>query len=136
MNKKTLSMTFVLFVAMMLIGRVALAADPTEVAPDMYKLQYENDRVRVLQVIFKPGQSIPEHSHPDHFVYVVEGGNLKITKSDGTVTDAVLKVGDIVWINAEAHSAVNTGSTVVRLLVTELKESKPMAAAPEAMDMK
>lgn len=40
------------------------------------------------------------------------------------MTDAVLDVGDIIWIDAETHWAVNTGTTVVRLLVTELKEVK------------
>ena len=116
---------------------IASAADPLEVAPDMYKLKFENDRVRVMEVTFQPGQSIPEHSHPDHFVTVEEGGQLKITKADGTITDADLKVGDVVWINAETHSAVNTGTTVVRLLVTELKEAKPVVAAePKSAEMK
>ena len=124
MNKKSIFIILALVMAMALMGRVAFAADPLEVAPDMYKLQYENDHVRVMQVTFQPGQSIPEHSHPDHFVYVLEGGNLQITKADGTIADAVLNVGDIIWINAETHKAVNTGSTVVRLLVTELKEPK------------
>ena len=131
MNKKAIFITLVLVMGMALMGRMAFAADPLEVAPDMYKLQYENGRIRVMQVTFEPGQSIPEHSHPDHFVYVLEGGNLQITKADGTVTDAALKVGDIIWINAETHKAVNTGSTVVRLLVTELKEPKPAAVMTE-----
>jgi hypothetical protein len=43
--------------------------------------------------------------------------------------DAENKVDDVVWIDAETHWAVNTGTTVVRLLVTELKEAKPAAEA-------
>ena len=100
---------------------IALAADPLEVAPDMYKKNFENDRTRVMTVTFAPGQSIAEHSHPDHFAYVLEAGTLKITKSTGEVAEMSPKVGDVVWIPAETHSAVNIGSTPVKLLTVEFK---------------
>ncbi|MDO8580400.1 MAG: cupin domain-containing protein [Candidatus Omnitrophota bacterium] len=132
MKRKILLAILMLTTAAALSARILFAADPLEVAPDMYKLVYQNERVRVMEVTFQPGQSIPEHSHPDHFVYVLEGGQLKITKAEGTVTDAQLNVGDVIWLNAETHSAVNTGTSVVRLLVTELKEPKPIATAMEA----
>ena len=120
MNRKIFFATLMVAAAVFM-ARICFAADPLEVAPDMYKLIYENDRVRVMQVTFQVGGKIAEHSHPDHFLHVLEGGNLQITKADGTVTDAELKVGDVIWINAETHSAVNTGTTPVRLLVTELR---------------
>lgn len=122
MQKRIILM--MLTMAVMLLARASFAADPLEVAPDMYKLKFENEKVRVMEVTFQPGQSIAEHSHPDHFVTVEEGGTLKISKDDGTTTDAELKVGDVIWLDAQTHAAVNTGTTVVRLLVTELKESK------------
>ena len=100
---------------------IAFAADPLEVAPDMYKKNFENDRVRVMTVTFAPGQSIPEHSHPDHFAYVLETGTVKISKPTGEVVEMTPKVGDVIWIPAETHSAVNTGTTEVKLLVVELK---------------
>ncbi len=101
------------------------AADPLQVAPEMYKLLFENERVRVMEVTFKPGEKIAEHSHPDHYAYVAEAGQLKITKPDGTVSNADLKAGQVMWIPAETHRAENTGTTQVRLVVNELKE-KPM----------
>jgi beta-alanine degradation protein BauB len=101
------------------LGGIAFAADPLEVAPDMYKKNFENDRTRVMTVTFAPGQNIAEHSHPDHFVYVLETGTLKITKSTGEAAEVTPKVGDVLWIPAETHSAVNVGSTPVKLLVVE-----------------
>ena len=121
MNKKTVLITLMGALALAFMASVSFAADPLEVAPDMYTLQFENERVRVMQVTFQPGQQIAEHSHPDHFVYVLEAGKLQITKADGMASDVELNVGDVLWIAAEAHSAVNTGDTVVRLLVTEIK---------------
>jgi beta-alanine degradation protein BauB len=97
--------------------------DPLTVAPDMYSLVFENERVRVMQVVFKAGQSIKKHTHSnDHFVYVLEGGQLTITKADGSSSVADLKTGQVVWIPAETHSAKNTGTTQVKLLVNELKK--------------
>ena len=128
MNRKIFFTISMLIMATVFMARISFAADPLVVAPDMYKLKFENERVRVMEVTFQPGQKIAEHSHPDHFVYVEEAGQLKISHPDGTSMDANLKVGDIVWINAETHWAVNTGTTEVKLLVTELKESKPAAA--------
>lgn len=123
MNKKIILMTLMLG-AVLCFSRVSFAADPLEVAPSMYKLKFENERVRVMEVTFQPGQKIAEHSHPEHFIFVEQGGSLQIVHPDGSTMDANLKAGDIVWVNAETHWAVNTGDTVVRLLVTELKESK------------
>lgn len=58
--------------------RTAAAQEPLKVAPEMYKLLHENDRIRVLEVTFKPGSKIPKHSHPDHMVYALTAGKLKI----------------------------------------------------------
>lgn len=129
MSRKLFFTMLMLLAVTIFTARVSSAAGPLEVAPDMYKLKFENERVRVMEVTFQPGQKIAEHSHPDHFVYVVEGGQLKISHPDGSAMDADLKVGDVVWINAESHWAENTGATVVRLLVTDLKEAKPVEAA-------
>jgi beta-alanine degradation protein BauB len=106
--------------------QTAAAQDPLKVAPDMYKLLLENDRVRVMEVVFKPGSKIAKHSHPDHFVYVAEAGKLTLHKGEGAKSDADLKIGDVMWIPAETHWAENIGTTQVRLIVTELKEPVPV----------
>jgi len=44
------------------------AQDPVRVGPDIYKCTFENERVRVCEVTFKPGAKIATHSHPNHLV--------------------------------------------------------------------
>ena len=39
--------------------------------------------VRISEIHFKLGDSIPMHSHPDYFVYVLSGGTLKLSYPDG-----------------------------------------------------
>ena len=99
----------------------AWAQDPAKVAPESYKCIFENERVRVCEVTVKPGASVATHSHPDHFVYVIAGGTGKITPEGGEAQPIEFKAGQVTWMKAVTHSAVNTGTTELRLLVTELK---------------
>jgi quercetin dioxygenase-like cupin family protein len=95
--------------------------DPLKVAKNVYKFIMENDRVRVLDVLFKPNDKAVMHSHPDHVVYVLKGGKLKLTSSGKTdILD--LKTGQAIFLKAQSHEAENTGKTDVDLLVVELKK--------------
>ena len=42
-----------------------MAGDAVSVAPDHYKVLFENDRVRVLETRYGAGQTSTLHSHPD-----------------------------------------------------------------------
>jgi len=121
-----------LTLGLLLVGRLAMAQDPIEVGPDVYKLAFENDRVRVMEITFQPGDKIALHSHPDHFVYVISGGTLALSYPDGTIKEFAGKAGDVVWINAESHAAENVGTTEFRGVVVELKEPAAAPAASEA----
>ena len=114
-----------------LVSGRAMAQDPLKVASDMYKLKFENDRVRVMEVVFKPGAKVATHSHPDHMGYAITAGKLKISRPNAAATEAELKAGDVLWIPAETHWAENVGTTELRVLVTELKEAAPAKPAPE-----
>jgi beta-alanine degradation protein BauB len=115
------SVTFVLAVLCASVSLI-LAQDPAKVGPTIYTCTFENERVRVCEVVFTPGESIGMHSHPDHLVHVLEGGKIKITKSDGTSQELEVNKGDNLWIKAETHSGANVGKTTVKLLVVELKQ--------------
>ena len=112
-----------------LAATAALAQDPVKVGPDIYKVLFENERVRVCEAKFQPGDSIAMHSHPDHFVYVKSGGKLQVTGSDGKSQDIEFKAGDVLWLPAQAHKGKNVGKTEVVLIVNELKEPAPKSAA-------
>ena len=120
MKKLIFLIPFLLF-----FGIAAHAQDPLEVGPDIYKKVFENDRVRVCEITFKVGAKIGMHSHPDHFVYVLNDGKLKLSYLDGSTKDFEGKKGELVWIPAETHSGENMGDTEFHALVVELKEKSP-----------
>jgi beta-alanine degradation protein BauB len=134
MKKITAWMFTIVFLgtALMFAAKTVFAAgDPLAVAPEMYKLKFENDRVRVMEVTFAPGAKIAEHSHPDHVAVITGAGKLTITNADGTTQELDGKVGDAMFIPSVTHYAVNSGTTEVKVTVIELKER---AAVPENAD--
>jgi beta-alanine degradation protein BauB len=96
--------------------------DALHTASTMNKLLMENDRVRVYDVRFKPGEKAEMHTHPDHIIYVFNDGKLKITPLKGKTEHIDLKAGKAIWMDATAHAAENPGKTGVHLLVVELKK--------------
>ena len=99
------------------------APDPLKAAPEMYKLLFENETLRIMEVTFKPGQKIAEHTHPNtQYVTVLEPGTLTIHHPDGSAAVNELKANQVVEIPAETHWAQNTGKSDVKLLVTETKK--------------
>ena len=96
--------------------------DALQAASNVYKLMMENNRVRVFDARFKPGEKAAMHSHPDHMVYIFNDGKLKLTPSNGKPQVMDLKAGQTIWMDATSHAAENLGKTDAHLLVVELKE--------------
>ncbi len=97
---------------------------PHEAGPSIYTKIFENDAVRVSEIKFNPGDQIPMHHHSyGHSLYILEGGQLTITAPDGKATVLDATAGQVMWMGVEDHSAKNTGTTTVRVLITEVKSS-------------
>jgi len=118
---KTLNLFFA--TALILLCANAFAQDPLKAAPEVYrKAILDNESVRVIEIEFAIGQSAATHSHPNHFAYITQGGQLTITSADGKAQVIDAKAGEIFWMDATTHSTKNTGTTVVKAIVTELKK--------------
>ena len=96
--------------------------DALHAAPNVTKLIMENDRVRVFDVWFKPGEKAAMHKHPDHVMYIFNNGKLKMTTLQGEIQEVDLKTGQVIWMDAVSHTVENLGKTGVHFLVVELKE--------------
>lgn len=100
----------------------ANAQDPVKVAPKMNKVLVNNDRVRVLDVVMKPGEKMPMHSHPDNVLYVVTGGTSRSTDPKGETKDRTSKDGEWVFRKGETHEVKNTGKKAIHVVQIELKK--------------
>ncbi|MCL4377802.1 MAG: cupin domain-containing protein [Actinobacteria bacterium] len=92
-------------------------------AGNVYKLLMENDKVRVLDILLKPGEKAPLHNHPnDHVVYVMANTRFKLTFPNGKTNEVDLKTGEALWMEAGSHATENVGTTEGHNLVVELKK--------------
>lgn len=96
--------------------------DPLKVAGATHKLLLDNDRVRVLEFRLKPKESTPSHHHRDGVLYVLSGGNITETLSDGKTNEVTLANGDVKWTDAKSHKVKNSGNTEVKMVIVELKD--------------
>ena len=95
--------------------------DPLVAASNVYTCLNENDRVRVMEVVFKPNDVAKMHHHPDHVVYALKGGKLSLS-SGGKTQEIDIKTGSVLFLDEQDHEAKNIGNTTIDLIVMELKK--------------
>ena len=98
------------------------AQDVMKVAADSHTVLLENDQVRVLKVVMKPGQKAPMHSHPHNVAYYLTDAKVKVTLPDGKTVERDLKAGTSAWSEAATHIAENIGTTELQEIQVELKK--------------
>lgn len=95
------------------------AQDPTESLPGSYKVQLENDHVRVVRVHYDAGAKLPEHTHPAGttvYVYLNDSDGVVFRhsgRSNRAVTRPAVTTGSVrvATGSEEHHTAENPAST-------------------------
>ena len=95
--------------------------DPVVVNAKIEHTKLENSQVRVIEGVLQPGEREQMHSHPAFVTYVVSGSTIRNHFADGTVVDAVLNTGDVLWRDPQTHWVENIGTTTLHFIVVELK---------------
>jgi hypothetical protein len=98
--------------------------DPLVTDPELYRVVFENDRVRVLEYLDQPGDATHMHSHPDS-VMVTLSSFSRIIANDGREVAFGLDAGQVRWLDAQQHSGRNVGDTATHSIFVELKEPAP-----------
>ena len=97
---------------------------PEKVSPDIYKVLFENESVKVLKATFKPGASDKMHDHLPMTAYVKIGGKLSVTLSDGTINERNIPSGATLHNSKmDRHQVKNIGDTSVEVYLVERKET-------------
>lgn len=98
------------------------ALDPVLVAPHIYELAFENDRVRVLRKIIRNGETPLLHSHPDRVTVYLNPCAWMVDNDDGSQYMESYRFGEPKWSPAESHGG--TTATVAQdchVIEVELK---------------
>lgn len=95
--------------------------DGAKVAPHIYKVLFENERVRLLEVLMQPGARSEMHSHPDNLIYVLSDGKVTFTAPSGETAELEVTAGASMWMEATEHATDNVGGASVHALMFEPK---------------
>jgi hypothetical protein len=109
----------------------AEAQDAAKVMPRAYRVAFENDQLRVLDFVGRPGMGVcgeGMHSHPAHLTIVMTDWQGVASTPDTPAKPRQRKAGDVFWAEAETHKVENTGKANSRVLIVELKEPKKAKA--------
>lgn len=110
-------------------GKDAKAASAVKAEKGLatFKELIDNDRVRVFEITFKPGdQGTPSNKRPPRVVRVLKGGTLMRTYDDGTTDKIEFKTGEVRFFEGDSKSSriKNVGKTDIVLYNVFLKEAK------------
>lgn len=104
----------------------ASAHDAVMVDPKHYKVDFENEQVRVLRITYGPGEKSVMHEHPANVAVFLSDGKAKFTFPDGKSQDAPMKAGTTMVDAGGKHLPENVGDKPFEVIVVELK-TKPSA---------
>ena len=110
--------------------------DAVAAAPNSHRVLFENDRVRVLEVVVRPGEREPVHTHSwPSLMFVTQPAKLRYFPAVLLGREVQLGAGEISqagpkptgtpvprWLSAEGpHAVENLDTTEFRALRVELK---------------
>ena len=117
-----------LAVAVALAASIAPAAaqDATKVDAKHYKVEFENDQVRVLRATYGPKEKSSMHEHPGLVAVFLTDGKVKMTGADGKAKEMQVKAGSAQWNDGTKHMPENVGDKPFEVILVEMK-GKPAA---------
>lgn len=103
------------------------AADPVEVDPDHYTVDFENEAVRILRIEYGPGEESTMHHHPDSIAIALDDAQGQMIFPDGTTAEFTMNAGDVMFSPANEHQPKNVGESPFRIIEVELKSKEDSA---------
>ncbi len=97
------------------------AQDPVQVDPKHYKVEFENDRVRVLRINYGPGEKSVMHGHPALVGVFLTDGHFRFTYPDGKTEEIEGKAGQALFFDTFAHLPENLSDRPFEAIAVELK---------------
>jgi len=95
--------------------------DAVTVAPNIHKVIFENDRIRMLKARISPGQKANMHWHPENTSYILTAGRLRFTKPDKSTTEVSVTSEQVISSKEGPHAVENIGDSTIEVIQVEMK---------------
>jgi quercetin dioxygenase-like cupin family protein len=94
--------------------------DPLLVGGSSCKKLGDTLNIKMFECTLNPGQKVPLHVHPDHSIYILEGGKMAFTPKGGARQEGEVPTG-AGWINPPiTDSSENIGNKDIRFLEVDV----------------
>jgi mannose-6-phosphate isomerase-like protein (cupin superfamily) len=105
------------------VAAVAWSGNTLASGKNSSRVLLENERVRVREALFMPGEKPGMHTHDlPHVGVIIDGGTLKFNSPDGKVETLELPRGAVGYRDANVtHEPINPGKTPIRVIEVEIK---------------
>jgi quercetin dioxygenase-like cupin family protein len=97
------------------------SADPVRVDSKHYKVEAENDRVRVVRVKYGPREKSVMHGHPSLVAVFLTSNHGRFTFPDGRTEERSWKAGESQLMPAEEHLPENLSDDPLEVVLIEFK---------------
>ena len=108
--------------ALLVFAAPTFGQDATAVDSDHYKIEFENDEVRVLRITYGPHEKSVMHEHPDAIAVTLTDGKMLMHLPDGGTADSDMTAGQIFWTPAVTHLPENVTGEEITVLLIEMKD--------------
>jgi quercetin dioxygenase-like cupin family protein len=99
----------------------AVAQDPIVVDSKHYKLEFENEHVRVIRITYGPGEESVMHYHPAAVAVFLVDQKVQFTFPNGETAEVETKAGETIWTEAGPHLPKNLTEGPLELILVEMK---------------
>jgi quercetin dioxygenase-like cupin family protein len=120
---KKLTLVLICGLILFAAANIGIAQDPIEVSPEHYSVLFENERVRVLEVRYQPGDVSEFHRHPENLVIAISESAARAINEDGTSRDYVFEAGDVMWRDVQEHRGSNSSDEEMHIVMVEFKDN-------------
>jgi quercetin dioxygenase-like cupin family protein len=93
----------------------------TDVDPDHYTPEFENDAVRIVRIAYGAGEESVMHYHPDSVAVFLTDHLVEMTMPDGSTEEISAKAGDAIFIPGGQHLPKNISDEAWEVVLIELK---------------
>ena len=96
-----------------------------EPGPVAQRVLFENDRVRVWEIVLEPGEELAVHTHElDYVIVTIESSDMEVREHTGELRRTGMGPGETSWTSVGAgqtHHLKNVGTRRFRNRVIEIK---------------
>jgi hypothetical protein len=95
--------------------------DAVRVEPGRYRVEFENERVRVVRLHFEPGEEGVMVAHPPRVLVTLSDVAVRLRFADGSTDERAAPAGVAGWLDGETLQTRNTGAGRLQVVLVEPK---------------